>query len=226
VSAGRGCLLLVTLVLTACAAVAPREPPTEDATVLWQQRAAVLEGLSDWSFNGRAAVSGPDVPSRTVRVNWAMSGDAYHLAFMSVLGQRVAELNGDPAGAELRLPREEPRRAAGAEELLADALGWTAPLDALRYWVIGLPAPAPRFGRDPPELDAWGRLVGLEQEGWRVDYAQYTEADGLELPRRMTLDHPRLRIRLVIDEWNLGSARGNASGHAGDDGRGDGGPRS
>ncbi len=82
-------------------------------------------------------------------------------------------------------------------------------------------APAPRFARDIPEFDAWGRLVGLDQEGWRVDYAQYAAGDGLELPRRMTLDHPRLRIRLVIDEWSL---EGRDAG--GDHGKVNEGPRS
>lgn len=205
-SARRGLLFASALLLCSCAAVPPREPPAAEPGVLWQERAERLRALNDWSFNGRAALSGPDTGSRTVRVNWTMSGDEYHLAFMSILGQRVAELRGDAGGAELRLPNEEPRTAPRAEALLAEVLGWTAPVEALRYWVLGLPAPAPLFGREPGELDPWGRLLALEQEGWRVEFGQYTEAGGLELPKRLALHHPRLRIRLVIDEWNPGNA--------------------
>ena len=202
-SARGGFLLAGALLLVGCAAPTPREPPRVEAGVLWQQRAAQLQALDAWSFNGRAAVSGPGIASRTVRVSWSMAGDAYELAFMSVLGQRVAELSGGADGATLRLPREEPRSAGTPEELLDEALGWTAPVRGLRHWVLGLPAPSPLFGREPAELDPWGRLLGLDQDGWRVEFDRYTEAGGLELPQRLTLSHPRLRIRLLIDEWKL-----------------------
>lgn len=200
----RGPLLAGVLLLCSCTVAPPREPPQADADVLWRQRAAQLQALEQWSFNGRAAVSGPGIASRTVRVNWTVAGDAYELAFMSVLGQRVAELTGDADGASLRVPREEARSAGTPEELLDQALGWTAPVRGLRYWVLGLPAPAPLFGREPAELDPWGRLVTLDQDGWHVEITRYIETGGLELPQRLTLTHPRLRIRLVIDEWDIG----------------------
>jgi outer membrane lipoprotein LolB len=124
-----------------------------------------------------------------------------------VLGQRVAELEGGPAGVTLRIPDQPPTRAPDSESLLASAFGWSAPLEGLRYWVMGLSQP---FAPEPEgvSLDARGRLLGLEQAGWRLDIAQYTSADGLELPKRLTLSHARARVRLIIDEWTIEHAPG------------------
>lgn len=209
-------LTVIAFLLCSCTVVPPREPPSAPAGELWQQRAPRLQALSDWSFNGRAAVDGPELPSRTVRINWSAAGAAYRLSFMSPLGQQVAELAGDAVVASLRVPGEETRSAASPEALLHDALGWSAPLRGLRYWVRGLPAPAaePLTGDDAGsdvqgdirlDLDDWGRLTALAQDGWDVRIDRYTEVGNLELPRRLTLSREGLRIRLLIDEWRLES---------------------
>lgn len=204
-SVRRGFLLAaVFLLLEACATVpSPSVPPGVPAELLWQQRAEQLQALDDWSFNGRAAVSGEGIESRSVRVHWLMSGGRYEVAFLSVLGQRLAELAGDAAGASLRLSGEEPRHAPTPEALMESALGWTAPVRSLRYWVRGLPAPD---AAGPLELDPAGRLIRLEQDGWQVAFERYAATGGLELPRRLILTHPQLRIRLLVDEWSLAHA--------------------
>ncbi len=202
-SVRRGFLFALALVLSACATAPRQMPPDVPTELLWQQRTAQLQALDTWSFNGRAAVSGEGIDSRSVRAHWSMDGDRYELAFLSVLGQRLAELSGGDAGASLRLPGEEPRFAATPEALLAATLGWAAPVRSLRYWVLGLPMPD---ASAPVQLDPLGRLARLEQEGWQVVFDRYAAVGGLDLPRRLTLTHPQLRIRLLIDEWDLAHA--------------------
>jgi outer membrane lipoprotein LolB len=199
--------LLAALLAAACTVAPPREPPGVDPAALWPQRAQQLEALVDWTFSGRAALSGSEVPSRTVRIRWEQANSGFDIAFQSLLGQRVAELAGDPSGVVLRLPGEAPVTADSSRELLTAAIGWSAPVESLRYWVLGLPDPA---ARDDHELDPWGRLLRLQQDGWLVEYGQYVVVGAIELPRRVTLTHPEVRIRLVIDQWDLG--RGNGHG--------------
>lgn len=197
-------LALIVLLAGGCS-VAPKQMPDADSAELWQQRAPQLEALADWTFSGRAALSGAEVPSRTVRIRWRQTNDAFDIAFQSPIGQRVAELGGDGNGIELRLPGEPPVVAGDSRELLTTALGWSAPVESLRYWVLGLPDPD-ALGK--PELDAWGRLARLWQDGWLVEYGQYAAVGALELPRRLTVTHPDLRIRLVIDRWELETGNG------------------
>jgi outer membrane lipoprotein LolB len=195
--------VLTALLAAGCSIAPPREPPDADAGELWLQRTQQLGHLAGWTFSGRAALSGDEVPSRTVRIHWRQENGAFDIAFQSLLGQRVAELSGDAGGVTLRMPGEEPVVAAGSRELLGAALGWSAPVESLRYWVLGLPDPA---ARGDPDLDPWGRAVRLRQDGWLVEFAQYVGVGALELPRRLTVTHPGLRIRLVIDQWDLGGA--------------------
>lgn len=203
VALGAGALLL-----SACAAVPPLPPPGDEPGVLWARRAPLLEAMSDWSVNGRAAVRGEGIDGRSVRFHWEMAGEAYELSFMSPLGQRVAEIEGGPARAVLRLPDGETRSATSADALLESALGWSAPISSLRHWVRGLPGPSPLFGAEP-ELDPWGRITTIEEDGWRVELDRYRSVGEVDLPGRLRLEHPRLQIRLVLDDWALndGAAR-------------------
>lgn len=188
---------LLALLVGACAVAPPA--PDRDPDVMWSERQRHLQAMDSWAFSGRAAVSGDELPSRTLRVHWSQDHEAFDLAFMTLLGQRVAEMRGGPGEAELRLPGEPPMTAADPSRLLLTVLGWTAPVESLRYWVLGLPDP--RSASEPGPLDAWGRLTALSQLGWLVEFDRYVEADTLALPRRLTVTHPELRIRLIIDQW-------------------------
>lgn len=194
-------MVLLSALLGACSIAPPREPPAAAAEQLWQERLQQLQRIEAWTFNGRAGISGADIPSRTVRIHWQQGRDRYELGLMSLIGQRVAELSGDDAAAELRLPGEAPVSAANAGDLLIAAVGWSAPVESLRYWVLGLPHPLTPDAR--LELDPWGRLQRLDQGGWVVEITQYLTSGGFELPRRLTLTGHELRIRLIIDNWEL-----------------------
>lgn len=175
--------------------------PRADAEAAWSARQAVLREVRAWDLSGRISVSGPD-GSWNARIRWSQRGDAYDIDFLSLFGQQVARLEGSDGDVVLRLPDQEPRRAATAGELLSAGFGWSAPVDALRYWILGLPRP---HREAVTRLDGHGRLSRLEQEGWSVDYPQYTAvgADPGDLPRRLTLEGAPVRIRLVVDHWDL-----------------------
>ncbi len=197
--------LLALALAAGCSVAPPRGLPEAPPEVLWEAHAGRLGALEAWAFNGRAALSGDEVPSRTVRIRWQQADGDFDIAFQSPIGQRLAELSGNTDGVTLRLPGETPVVAADSAELLEAALGWSAPVESLRYWVLGLPDPA---AQGAPELDPWGRVTRLWQDDWIVEFAQYVDVGNLELPRRLTVSHPGLRIRLVIDRWDLGGRNG------------------
>lgn len=199
----RAAIPLLLLVLCSCAVSPPQPSPDADPAALRAEREARVQAIRDWSFNGRVAVRGPEVDPRSVRMRWEARGDLHSIGFMSPLGQRVAELEFGDNGATLRLPKEEPRHAGSAEMLLDEALGWTPPVRSLVYWVRGLPRPEGSRGREMD--DEHGRLVLLEQDGWLVEFGRWEQTSGLELPRRLTLSHPRLQVRLIVDDWSLGA---------------------
>jgi len=199
----RAALPLFVLLLCSCTVAPPRPAPEADPAALRAEREARVQAIRDWSFNGRVAVRGADVDPRSVRMHWEARGERHQLDFMNPLGQRVAELEFDAYGATLRLPKEEARSAGSAEVLLDEALGWTPPVRSLVYWVRGLPRPERIRAQDL--YDERGRLTLLEQDGWLVEFDRWEDAAGVELPRRLTLSHPRLRVRLLVDGWSSGA---------------------
>jgi outer membrane lipoprotein LolB len=77
-------------------------------------------------------------------------------------------------------------------------LGFEPPLASLRYWVLGVPDPSHAADE---VLDAEQRLATLRQDGWQVDYGNYSSVDGQWLPSRLTLKRDDVRVRLLVDGW-------------------------
>jgi outer membrane lipoprotein LolB len=112
-------------------------------------------------------------------------------------GQGIARLV--RAGEEITLTTQDGRefRAADAESLTEQVLGFRLPLLGLAEWVRGRAAPEPAAAPTRERRDAAGRLSELEQSGWTISYLAY--ADGL--PSRLALAYPGLELRLAVSEW-------------------------
>jgi outer membrane lipoprotein LolB len=199
--------MMLAALLYGCAAAPSRPTPSAETERLWQTRQARLAALQSWTLSARIAVSNA-AESWSSHVRWEQRDDHYEIDFSTFLGQRVAQLRGGSNEVVLVLPDRDPVAAPSASALLADVLGWHMPVESLRYWVIGLPVPGHVL---ESSLDASGRLAELEQDGWHVSYSAYVSdylgADilaGHALPRRVVVSNPRLRIRVVVDEWRLG----------------------
>lgn len=156
------------LILAACT-VQPPLPPRPP-----------LAEITAFAFNGRLAVRQGET-RHYVKIDWrhAPAHDAILLA--TPLGQGVAEIERDDAGARLILAD---RRRFVAEDwgaLTEQILGFRLPLQASARWLLG----------DLPDV-----------EGWRVRIVE-READGPQaLPTVIELERDDIHVRLKIDEWS------------------------
>ena len=78
----------------------------------------------------------------------------------------------------------------------------------IRQHFYNLPIHVVAIKRDVSELraiqnSAQQRLDGLTQDGWHVAYGGYVDAHGQTLPARLTLERETVRVRLVVDDWQL-----------------------
>jgi outer membrane lipoprotein LolB len=88
-----------------------------------------------------------------------------------------------------------------AHAQLAARLGFDPPLSSLRYWMLGVPDPGQPATE---ELDqGQQRLSGLTQAGWHINYSSYDTASGESLPTRLSLQRDAVRVRLLVDAWQL-----------------------
>jgi len=181
--------LLPALALFGCAAPMPREalgPGTEPALI------------KGFQLSGRIAVKYDD-QGFSGGLRWQRSGESDDLLFLSPLGQGVAHVERDAHGVTLTAPNQPPYHAMDTAQLTQQVLGWSLPLDGLRYWVLGVAAPG---SAATPEVDADKRLARLTQQGWRIDYLGYKRVDGTDLPGKIFLQRDEVEVKLVIDAWD------------------------
>jgi outer membrane lipoprotein LolB len=187
--------LALVVVLAACQTV----PVAPAPSLAWSVRRPALQNLARFGLNGRVAVA-VGRQGFNAGLRWAQSGGMTHLALMGPLGAGGVEVTAD--GADLSVVTSNGKRlgSGAARAELEDKLGFEPPLTSLRYWVLGVPDPAAPAS---VQLDSQQRLMQLTQEGWRVDYTAYMPVGAEWLPRLLTLQRQDVRVRMVVDAWQL-----------------------
>ena len=150
----------------------------------------------DFELSGRIAVTYRD-DAGSGNIAWRHGVSIDEMLLTTPFGQGIARLA--RAGSEITLTTQNGRefRAADAEELTDQVLGFRLPLVGLADWVRGRAASKPAPAPTAEQRDSAGRLVDLEQSGWRIRYLDYADA----LPSRLTLNYPGLELRIAISEW-------------------------
>jgi outer membrane lipoprotein LolB len=171
--------------LTACASKPPVVPP--DATPGEQ-----------FELRGRVAVK-LDGRGHSARMRWLHDSNSDAIWLYSPIGSTIATLTANADSATLVTARKETFRSGNVQQLTREILGWDLPLPGLQHWVLGRVDPAVPVTEI--ERDKQERITRLVQGGWHIDFAGY-EVDGT-LPRSLLLHFADLRLRLVIDRWNL-----------------------
>lgn len=146
----------------------------------------------EFELAGRIAVKYRD-QAASGNLAWRHAAGSDELLITSPLGQGMARIVREGGEVVLTTPEGHEHRAADAESLTEQVLGFRLPLAGLADWVRARPAPGPAQAR----RDAAGRLEALEQAGWRIEYLEYAGA----LPSRLRLTYPGLELRVAVSEW-------------------------
>jgi outer membrane lipoprotein LolB len=140
---------------------------------------AVIGKSPEFELAGRLAVRyGSE--AFTGNIAWRHGGEDDEMLITSSLGAGIARLV--RKGNEFVLTTAEPKeyRAADAESLTEQALGFRLPLHGLAEWVRGKPSP------------------DLEARGWKIEYQDF---DAQKRPTRLRVTYPDLELRLAISDW-------------------------
>ncbi len=177
--------LLLALALAGCAS-SPPVPPSQRAMPL----------APSWTMQGRIGVK-TDEQSLSGQIRWQHRTDSDEVLLTSPLGQGIARIERNADGVMLEVPNQQVRRAPDAESLTQDALGYGLPVSGMTWWVQARPAPGSPF---EATQDDEGRMTQLRQDGWVIDYLQYSAETPLR-PRKLVVSREGLVIRLVTDDW-------------------------
>ncbi|HZV99586.1 MAG TPA: lipoprotein insertase outer membrane protein LolB [Methylophilaceae bacterium] len=189
--------LLAALTMAGCAALPSQQQQPASTPQIHQQHLASLANIKQFYLEGRIGVQAEGRGfSGTTR--WHHEGPANDIGLFSPLGSQVAKINITADGVTLITNNGKIYRANNAETLTQETLGWSLPMQGLPDWVLGRPKAGPVT---ESHWDQAGRLTRLQQDGWNIEYPQYAEAEGYQLPTKVTLRSPKLNLKLVIEQW-------------------------
>jgi outer membrane lipoprotein LolB len=187
---------ILTALLTSCASVAPPAPSVE---IPWKNRLASLDKIQSWQLNGKIGiVTAKDSGSATV--DWTQTGNSYTISLTGPLGANGLKLSGQPGHVTLRTSDGKTYTASNPEQLLAQKWGWNLPVSNLRYWIRGLTVPGKPA---TTHFDPYGRLSELQQQGFNVQYLAFTKSGGADLPSKIVITSPALKVKMMVYEWKV-----------------------
>ena len=181
----RALALVCALFAAGCETLPPASPAPAAPSAPFDLSARVAV-----RYDGQAFSSG---------LRWRQAPGRDEIWLVSPVGQALVHIVDEGDGALLTTADKRQHRAANVEGLTRQALGWELPVAHLRHWLRGeaIPGvPAATLARDEA-----GRIVRLEQAGWRIVLGYQPPQQDRSLPRRLELSRGSHEIRLVIDAW-------------------------
>jgi outer membrane lipoprotein LolB len=193
----RALALVAMLVgLAGCRTLPPRPVAGPDAAA----RTAIA-ALTAWQATGRVAVRAGN-GGFSASFDWREAGGRGELGVRGPFGAGAVRISRSDERIRIESGGAPPLDVAAPFEALEPELvarlGFPLPLDPLRYWVLGVPAPG---------LPADGAGSDFRQDGWQVSVSDFVPVAGSPgpLPARLTLTRDATRIRVVVDRWRVGS---------------------
>ena len=188
----------LAVLLAGCAGLASQETVEGPGNAQdWKTHKAQISEIDGWQINGKIGIRAPQ-DSGSGTLFWLQRQDYFDIRLSGPLGRGATRLTGRPDAVVLEVAGQGRFEAESPEALVESQLGWQLPVSNLLWWIRGLPAPD---SRSRVELDGNGRLAHLQQDGWDVQYLDYSDENGFALPSRIKLAGRDLQITLVVKDW-------------------------
>jgi outer membrane lipoprotein LolB len=189
--------LALLAMLAGCRTRPPVAVPGPGAGAPWAEQRAALEGLERYSLSGRVAVAA-NGQGFSASLRYQQQPKRADLALDGPLG--IGGLRVELADHEIAVTTSRGQQLDGvaARAELERRLGFELPLDELRWWLLGLPAPG------KADVDAAadsGEIRGFVQNGWHVSINSRAPALGFALPQRLTAERGGARLKLLVESW-------------------------
>lgn len=182
------CLSVLLILLNGCSML-----PEKPADVYQLAKMRSMQELRNWYFEGRLALTDAK-DSVSASISWRHRLDRDDIELTGPLSQGRLLISVTP-GRVVVDDGEKPQEYIGrADQVMSEQLNVDMPVDALKYWVLGIYDPRQPF----QELDD-----GFVQAGWMVRYREMQRVDVELLPRKLNAEKEKTSLKLVVDRWDL-----------------------
>lgn len=192
-----GIIITSFVLLTSCATM-PADSSGATHKLSWSARKHQLTTITHWQITGAAAIKLPQ-HGLTASMVWQQKNDDYHIQLFGPFGIGRTIINRHNSIVTLST-NGRLYTAKSPEALMQNTLGWQLPVSNLFYWVRGLPSPG---SYQHIEFDHYHHLRKLNQQGWFINYQQYTSVNGVDVPSLLTLSQQNISVKLVFSQWQL-----------------------
>jgi outer membrane lipoprotein LolB len=194
-------ICFLTLWLSSCATVSNQPTAPTTPTQTWGSRVDTLSGVQDWDMNALIAIRNSQKKTDlTANMQWQQHQKNYTILLFGPLGTGSAKLTGAPGNVTLQTADGKTFNAPTPETLLAQQTNWDLPVSNLYYWIRGLPVPSLPAKK---QFDAENRLIDLQQQGWRIQFLNYTSTHQVDLPRKIFIYNTETNVKIIINEWKI-----------------------
>jgi outer membrane lipoprotein LolB len=201
-------LLLVAAVLAISGCTTLQDTPettthlTTQEPTQWQEHLNRVTQVEHWALSGKVGVVTPN-QSQTGYIDWQQDQNSFAISIRGTLGFGGLDLTGDHEFVTIKVD-ENNQRTLPTEIALSRYLDWEFPINALKYWVKGIPDPNSPVTN--LQFNANGQLARLKQQGWDIRLVNY-EHHNTDLNQPVTLPHKIIarynghKVSLVLSDW-------------------------
>jgi outer membrane lipoprotein LolB len=192
--------LIAALYLSGCATPITQTKPanTVKPSVLHMQHMEHIAQIQQFALKGRLGVL-TKPKSFSASLVWQHIPEKDNVDVYSPLGGKVANITKTPEQVTLTDNKEELITEKDVETLTENTLGFRLPLAGLSYWALGKPS-----NEGIVNVMTWdenGRVKTLQQNGWIIEYNDYSINEEYTLPNKMVLKNDQITIKLIVDKW-------------------------
>jgi outer membrane lipoprotein LolB len=185
--------------LQSCASVPASKPIGKVASqTLNQQHLLNIATIEQFTLQGRIGVQA-EGKGFSGSLHWQHDAANDNIELYSPLGGQVASIKKTADKVALVDAKGNRISATDAETLTQTALGWQLPLTGLADWSLGRPT---NSASDTITWDEFGHLSTLKQDGWNIEYQNYSEQNGHFLPGKILLRNEKIYLKLLVEKWD------------------------
>ena len=187
------CLACACVLLASCAGL----PEHASSDIDWQSRELQLQALNHWKASGKLAIRTAE-QSESATLEWNQANNIARIVLSGPMGLGATSIESDESSLQISHNGQTQHYEISSGPGNSTITGWELPVQALPYWIIGLPAP-----REPVQAQVveQGLLRQIEQLGWTVTYESYGQFEQYVLPTRLNIERDSTRARLIIRHW-------------------------
>ena len=178
--------LLLTLVLTGCMHTAPQ------TLVDKQIRLQYLQNMRYWHAHGKVTISNAK-QNINASFTWEQKQDRYNIHFYSPFSTETATING--IGKQFTVTTNNIQDGENLEP------EQNLPFAQLTAWLKGLTYANASI--QIARYNANAQLQMLQQDGWLIEYPEYTVCQRIALPEKIIISNGQIKAKLLIKGWRF-----------------------